>query len=449
VNTWLEGTDYPAWRKQELRTKWEAVTDLNDPKHRICKSFMKDEVYSEWKFNRGINARSDEFKCMVGPTFKLIESVVYLDHHFIKHVPVAERPAYIANLIGHGSKFLASDYTAFESLFVRMIMECVEFELYEYMTQHLPTGPAFMELCREVLGGLNRCQFKDFEVRLNAVRMSGEMCTSLGNGFSNLMFMLFVCTEKGCTNIEGVVEGDDGLFVANGPTPTSEDFAKLGLIIKLEEHDKLSHASFCGIVFDETDRVNIREPFQVLASFGWTSRRYACQKTKVLRALLRCKALSLAHQYPGCPIVAALARYGLRVTDDVAACKVLRVINGRGAMDAWNREWINTLLRSSLPPDVDPPVRTRLLMEEKFGVSVMVQKNIERYLDSLTEVQPLHIDVTFMPESWKKYWETYVQVPVDLEYPELCVAQTGLDVRTLYKRKGNWLIPKVSPQRPG
>jgi len=442
VSTWLKGTDYPAWRKTELLTKWAAVENVDDPKYLVCKSFMKDEVYSEFKFNRGINARSDEFKCMVGPIFKLIESVVYDDHHFIKHVPVADRPAYISRLLGHGTKFLASDYTAFESLFVQILMETVEFELYEYMVMNLPEGPAFMERCRNVLGGVNVCNYRDFQVQLKAVRMSGEMCTSLGNGFSNLMFMLFVCMEAGSTEVEGVVEGDDGLFVVNGPAPTSADFAKLGLIIKLEEHDKLSTASFCGIVFDEEDLVNIREPYAVLATFGWTSQRYANSKPKILRALLRCKALSLAHQYPGCPIVAALARYGMRVTDDVAVCKMLRTVNARGAMNAWEREWFLELIQKGRPPELAVPLRTRLLMEEKFGVSVTDQLRIEAYLDSLTTIQPLRIDTTFFPPTWKAYWDTYVCAPLDLEHPDLAVHKNGNDVLSLFDLKGGWLLPK-------
>jgi len=444
VPTWLENTAYPAWRKAELLSKYEKTEDPNDPRHARCKAFMKDETYGEFKFNRGINARSDEFKCMVGPIFKLIESEVYKDSHFIKHIPVAERPAYITAKLQHFLKVYASDYTAFEALFVETLMTTVEFELYEYMTQHLPEGREFMTRCREVLGGENECNYRDFQVKLRAVRMSGEMCTSLGNGFSNLMFMLFVCTELGSTHIDGVVEGDDGLFGIDGPAPSQSDFAKLGLVIKLEEHDRLSSASFCGIVFDEVDQLNVREPYEVLATFGWTSQRYAKSNSKILKALLRCKALSLAHQYPGCPIVSALARYGLRVTDDVRACKVLRVINGRGAMNAWEREWALELMAKGVPRTIEPPIRTRLLVEEKFGVPVYEQLIIEKYLDGLTTLQPLRIDTTFMPSSWKVYWDTYVQVPLDLERPILHVTKTGLDVLSLFVRKGRWLVPKMS-----
>jgi hypothetical protein len=363
VPKWLEGTPYPLWRKRELQAKWDAIVDIDDPKHFMCKSFQKDEGYIAFKHARGINARSDEFKCMVGPIFKLIEEQVYQDHHFIKHIPVADRPKYITDLLySPGGKYYAGDYTSFEALFVELLMCAVEFELYDYMTQHLPEGDRFRRLLRAVLAGDNVCNYRDFQVILKAVRMSGEMCTSLGNGFANLMFLLFIAQEKGSTHVDGVVEGDDSLFVMDGVTPTSEDFARLGLVIKLEEHEQLSTASFCGLVFDPTDQLNISDPLKILAAFGWTSQRYAASKDKTLRALLRCKALSLAHTYPGAPIISALAQYGLRVTSDVPLCKLRRLVNGREAMNAWERDRLNIILDAGNVPPVVSPINTRLLM---------------------------------------------------------------------------------------
>lgn len=319
VESWLDQTDYPAWRKQELKAKWDEVKDIwDDPDNFTCKSFIKDETYGEYKHARGINSRSDEFKCAVGPIFRLIEKEVFKLDWFVKKVPVSERPAYIKKrLMRVGAKYYATDYSAFESLFTRELMEACEFELYRYMVRGLPDAVNFIALVESVLGGLNRCEYKHFWVELAATRMSGEMCTSLGNGFSNLMFMLFVCQQVGAHDEIGVVEGDDGLFTMWGTSPTEADFARLGLVIKLQEHSDLCSASFCGIIFDPEDCINVTDPREVLCSFGWTVRQYHGCRPGLKKVLLRCKALSYAHQYPGCPVIAALARYGLRVTRSV------------------------------------------------------------------------------------------------------------------------------------
>lgn len=450
VQAWLEGTNYPEWRKEELRAKFSKMDNPRDPKLYECSLFMKDEDYLEFKHGRGINSRSDQFKCLVGPIFKLIEAVVYKDHHFIKHVPVVKRPQYIRDLLlAEGVRFFASDYTAFEALFVAELMECCEFELYLYMTQHLNEFAWFKSVCKEVLAGENICNFKTFKVVLQAVRMSGEMCTSLGNGFTNLMAMLFVCMRKGSTYVEGVVEGDDGLFAINGPAPTPEDFAELGLVIKLEEHNDISSASFCGLVFDPTDLVNIADPRKILAGFGWTSGKYSRAKPKILRSLLRCKALSLAYQYPGAPVIQALAQYGLRVTDDIRTCKMLRAVNGRSGFDEWHRRQILQAIESGSPCYRDVPIRTRLLMEDKFGLSVADQLRIEKYLDSLVAIQPLEIDICLFPGQWVEYWERYVQeMPHDERHPEIAIRKNGLSVYSLFSVREGWLLPKqCAPQR--
>ena len=50
---------------------------------------------------------------------------------------------------------------------------------------------------REVIQGENRVFSKWFSGSVFARRMSGEMNTSLGNGFANLMMMTEVCLRIG------------------------------------------------------------------------------------------------------------------------------------------------------------------------------------------------------------------------------------------------------------
>lgn len=426
VATWLKECSYPAWRKEELRAEWELSRGELSAKHTRCDSFVKDETYPEYKHARGINSRSDVFKCKVGPIFKLIEKVVYAHPSFIKKVPVHKRPDYIMQkLYSVGARYFATDYTAFESLFVREIMDAVEFELYDWMTSQLPEHDEFMSICRNILGGDNQCNFKYFSVYLNATRMSGEMCTSLGNGFSNLMFMLFLCQEVGSTSIDGVVEGDDGLFAISGPAPSKKDFESIGLIIKLQECESIAEASFCGIIFDPECKQNLRDPRRVLTTFGWTSRSHANSKGKRLKALLRCKALSLAHQYPGCPIIQALAQYGLRVTNDVGAYAVWKVINSKGVNEYQRGVLVDAMLNPVKPARIG--MGSRLLVERMFSIPVEDQLHYEAYLSGLSSIQPLEAGVlepTFSAV-WSDYWRRYViPRPASLMYPGLPTRST-------------------------
>lgn len=428
VEAWLDSCIYPAWRKEELREVWAECGGVLNEKDTVCDSFVKDETYPEYKHARGINSRKDAFKCKVGPIFRLIEKEVYTHPSFIKKLPVHKRPEFIMDkLWSVGARYFATDYTSFEALFVKLIMEAVEFELYDWMTSQLPEHDEFMKLCREVLGGTNQCNYKFFQVFLEATRMSGEMCTSLGNGFSNLMFMLFLCKEVGSTSVTGVVEGDDGLFAISGPAPQKKDFESIGLIIKLEECDSIAEASFCGIIFDPECKQNLRDPRRVVTAFGWTSRQYANSKQKRLKALLRCKALSLAHQYPGCPVIQSLAQYGLRVTADVGNFAVWKVINSKGVNEYQRGVLIDAMSNPVKPTRIG--MGSRLLVERMFSIPVEDQLRFEVYLSGLSKIQPLAAGVlepTLSPV-WADYWKKYV-----IPRPAV-LTQPGLPCRSVWR----------------
>lgn len=417
---WLAEANYPQWRKEQL-ADIHASTEgdvWSNPKLRRCKSFMKDEFYAQYKHARAINARTDEFKCIVGPIFHEIEKSVFQHPAFIKKVPVDMRPDYIYDRVfRQGSTYIATDYTSFEALFTRQLMIAVEQELYAYMTSALPEHVDFMRICDDVLAGRNKCCFRDFVVEIDATRMSGEMCTSLGNGFSNLMFMEFLCEEVGSTDAIGVVEGDDGLYRVEGPCPTIEDFASLGLVIKLDHHDQLETASFCGLVFDLEDRINVTDPIQALAKFGWTSGSYAGARQNKLNALLRAKAMSLKHQFNGCPILDALANYGLRITNNVSQRDVFKYATRSAEVGWWDRMKLAAIRKWDRIPHREVGDRTRLLVEQLYNIPIEMQLTIEAYLDSLTENQPLNLSVLIdlAHEDWRSYWNAYVLRPADDE----------------------------------
>ncbi len=420
---WLESCNYTLSRKEELKRKWQRVVDIEDPtkNYLLCKSFVKDETYAEFKHARLINSRSDEFKAFVGPIFRLIEKEVFKNEAFIKKIPISERPKYIRDLLCvEGSRYFAADYTAFESLFTSVLMEHCEFVLYDYMTQHLPQRDQWLRVVRQALTGRNKCQFKKFRVELDATRMSGEMNTSLGNGFTNLMVLLFLAHENGCTDVKCVVEGDDSAARMTGRLPDKEDFATLGLNCKAEFHNSIETMSFCGLVFDATDLVNVTNPLEVLATFGWTSRRYLRSKKSVHKALLRCKSLSLAHQYPGCPIISSLAQYGLRATRSI---DIRHFASQRGGFSLWERDQLLAALKDEKNIRIIvPPTNTRCLVEDLYGVSASVQKRIEAQLDSMDSLEEIPLPYVQFPEQWEEYFRSYsVARHKFSDYPQLYV----------------------------
>lgn len=428
VETWLESTSYSRARKEELLRKWNACCESggirSKRRYTQCKSFMKDEVYPTFKHPRAINARADEFKCFSGPIFKLIEKQLFQHPAFIKRVPVADRPQYIRDRVGrNGARYIATDYTSFEALFTKQLMESCEFQLYQYMTQHLVESFWFRVIA-DILGGSNTCIFKEFVVYLKATRMSGEMCTSLGNGFSNLMFMLFVCFVKGCRNVVGVVEGDDGLFSMTGTPPTEEDFKELGLIIKAVVHDNLETASFCGLIFDPDDLVNISDPFKVLATFGWTTARYLRAKKSTKIHLLRAKALSILHQYSGCPVLQELGKYVLRCTANYGPLGASVEIFLR-TQDAYHKSVFEGLIFEDVGKK-SVPFNTRLLMQRAFGLSIESQLAAESYLRGLNTIQNLVFPwEDSVPVDQTTYWNRYVTWTAykDIEKPAMVWAQ--------------------------
>jgi hypothetical protein len=128
IEEWLESTMYPEWRKQEIRKVAPTTAYIHgevnklDNKHDIdsdlfdIKYFTKEEYYPEYKHHRGIWARCDKAKSIMGPFFRKIEKKLFSLPYFIKKVPKNERPSYINNFMSSNLlQFQGTDYTSFES----------------------------------------------------------------------------------------------------------------------------------------------------------------------------------------------------------------------------------------------------------------------------------------------------------------------------------------------
>jgi len=395
VETWLNGTNYPISRREELLKTWERYVAI-EKKHLDVMCHVKHEPYVQKKYFRGIYSRSDMFKCYFGPVCALLGKRMFNLKWFCKYLNTSAKIARMRELFDNANiRVFTNDFTSFEATFVELLME-VELFFFEYMTQYLPIHKEMMEILKKIKKGDNKLRFRLFVALLRAKRYSGEMDTSLSNSLVNLCFMCFLLYKAGhpeefyTIHFPPQVEGDDSL----GAFIRSLDMDllfKLGAKAKLEIFDRFNEASFCGVLFGDDSDCIIREPISTLLNFGYSGLRYLNSTHLCKMKLLRAKSLSLLYSYPGCPILRSLALYGLRVTTKVSnKYAIYRALNGES--NTYERDrW-----RALLSADFNSLIRigvsesARLMMEKKFCVDCDSQLILEKYLDSLSVLQPLY-----------------------------------------------------------
>jgi len=389
---WIEQTPYERYRKDELILVNERVKLGWKKKYKYVKSFIKDECYPEYKHPRGIYSRTDEYKCLVGPFFAKLGDIIFDSKFFIKHVPVCDRPQWLLDTFADKPNVFCTDFSKFEATFVRTLMK-IELSVYAWFLKYNPNKEYLLGLIQMGMMSTNRIEFRDFCFNLMCKRMSGEMNTSVGNGIFNLVLTFFLLEESGNRYYDGRFEGDDGICWYSDNAPTVNDYRDMGSIIKIDVPLRLSEASFCGQIFDVDDLDVVCDPFEVLASFGYTTRDYMTANRDTLDNLIRAKSLSYLYQYPACPIIRSLALMGLRVVSKLPIEKIIaygkKTTNNMYEKHLWIE--METYFKNNKTFDNKVKINTRLLVERKYNISIELQLKIEEYLDSITVLQPLQI----------------------------------------------------------
>lgn len=458
VVAWLETTEYPQWRREELLRAYDRVWSRNelapsrDKFHYMVSSFWKDEFYEEYKNARMINSRSDYYKCLVGPIAKAMERSVFDMKRigwFIKKVPVVERAKYVfEKLFRVGGMYFSSDFTSFESSIDESIMDACEMVVYERLVSGLAHGSEFLEILREAQLGPQVLKTKYGKIKCKARRMSGEMVTSLGNGLTNILVVMFSLVKSGCEfeNIDCVVEGDDGLFVFSHPHHSASKVVEavrattlnLGFDVKLKYEPEINTASFCGLVFDPVALVNIADPVKVVTKTVWGSGYYKNTRHNKLLSLLKMKALSTAYQYNGCPIICAYAYWLLRRLRNVSISPALKYYQ----RDQYEAQVLKETLQWANEGRTDPsyaklmslrkPVLdgSRTIMFQVHSIPAVRQREIDDWFDMENGQVggldfPEHLFEPFYPES---VWSNTIYL--DPEYhgtnPELLLRAPAL-----------------------
>lgn len=392
---WVDNSKYTLKRIEHLRECAQMFFDGQiDPDHiLVCKSFIKKEFYTEWKEPRIINSRSDTFKAIVGPYIHAIEKLIY-DEHYIKHM----KPKEIAqkmDCMARKHKFVyETDYSSFEGSFSRFTQTHVELSLFKHCLHHYPKIVSLIEKCYTrpnilVYKRRAKCKF-------DGSRMSGDMWTSLANGFTNSCLVRFFAHKTrqlfGSFNYDYIVEGDDGFICTD--MPLKFDLAEpLGFKLKCEQKYDKNDVSFCGICeFQGTLVPDIR---RILNHYGYShgvsivsaTSRKTKRARKVLKDMLHSKALSLLAQSQGIPVLQSIAQQQLKLGGH---------FNPR-YVDWWENEVYDFSDVSSLKamPITD---ELRSFVATRFDIPVKMQIEIEEELRTCHDAC-YDIDLFTMPAS--------------------------------------------------
>lgn len=430
VEKWLEESPYTMDRKQELLeeyNKWkDELNNVRDPNFAKLESFVKDEFYMEPKTFRTINSRIELFKCLIGPIVHAVEKEVFKLPYFIKKVPVADRAKYIMdNLFVPGNVFSGSDASNWEGSMNEQIMNAVEVPMFDYMTKNIPTHNAFMTLYRQLLFNNQLC-FSGFYCEVLSRRMSGEMSTSVGNGITNLLLVLFTASKMRMV-IRLVVEGDDAL-VSSPRAIIDKYFKRLGFNYVLQHFDELSEASFCGLIFSDSKHT-IRDPVKSILKLGWCTQQYIRSNRWTKMQLLRAKALSLKCEMPDCPVLGPLADRLIELTNHISVRKsIIKYVKN---LSLYARNEFLDLISNYQPiwkkvSNVAPD--SRVLMQKLYGIDVDSQINLEHDFKTMQLGGYSHpVMDYFIPRDNKFFWDSYIK-----STPYATCIDTFVNVRVSY-----------------
>lgn len=352
--------------------------------------FVKREFYPEPKCLRFINSRADIFKALMGPFIHTIEKQVYKDKHFVKGIRIDKLPETLVQL-KKWDYILETDYTSFESSFSWEYMQSVELPFFKYFFKNNPFLMHIINTAYHDKGGerVQKMFSKEFDLRLTGCRLSGELWTSLSNGFANLMNMLFLCGQKKI-NCQGFIEGDDGLFGMDKPALTKGDFANLGFTIKMEYVHQVQDTTFCGNTFSDQSLKLLVNPENIGRLFWSCTAKYLKSSRKVLDSLFKSKAASLYVTGRFTPIAGMLAYKMLRKYADVS------LLENQGY-------WRNEIYGIFRELECVRPVinyHDRCLYHAKFGIPISDQLLLEKYIENIPDNDDIYIPYCFMGNSY-------------------------------------------------
>lgn len=350
-------------------------------------SFIKRELYEEEKFARLINSRSDCFKVLTAPYTKTIEEEVYVNtfpNNFIKHHEPEWITQRIKGIFEDAGIVCETDYSSFESSFGIHMMRLEKY-FFDYMLQQ---NPEVREIIDEAYSRPNRLiSSMGITSEVSGTRMSGEMWTSLGNGFMNMCLVTFVA-KKNAAHADFIVEGDDCL-VGFDKEVSYDVVKKLGFKLKLELGTQINDLSFCGykVRRDGKPIVDIERAFRGLCY----SRRQEIldrKETRKFKFKEYIATLALSY-YFRCQYTPFLNTLLYKIIKD---CKV-DIEHCRQYLDWWsfNQAMKNVSLENVQKPVYDEEFYHYLQYE--FGISKNVYQRIVKEIHNMNYSDDIIVDL--------------------------------------------------------
>ncbi len=386
------------------------------PRYTRGKCHGKNEPYQEPKCLRGICGRHLVFKARWGRFFSAFDkAIVQIEVNgrrvFVKGQTPEQMVRDLAELPG-GYDILENDFSSFEASVSDAIMDIVECEAFRFFFKKVLTKERLAELIADVKTSV--FGYKTFTGVVRGRRKSGDLWTSTGNGFTNLVVLLVAAHMSSTKIVAAKVEGDDSLVVGTlgaSKARLNELFLGMGFNAKMTVATTVWDSVFCKKRCNpETLRV-MRDPVEVLAKIGWSkSVHVGLSRPKQLQ-LVRAKALSLAHTTPGVPILQVAAFVMLRQTAGVTVRKAWL----RQQLGAWD---YNRLSLGENCKFVPPEPSDRAWCERFYGIPIQTQLAVERELLASTEWE-FHCP-SLMPHVshwYRKFYQAYALPAVQSTTP--------------------------------
>jgi hypothetical protein len=370
----LETTTYSGAEKRRLREAY--ATSCKYPlghglpfKFRRGKAFGKQEFYEDVKHARGICGRHVVFKARYLQYIRAIEKRAFRLPYFAKGLTWDEIAQKLVSSLRLDGVIFENDFVSFECSFSYDVKQVCELALVRFFLCNC--APEVYKELREDARGIEMV-YRWFKLYVEGKRVSGDLWTSLGNGFTNLMLILFTLFQNGFTHkqLTLLVEGDDSVGQVFGRLPNfTQTFRELGFLAKVEVRSSVQETNFCHTRVTPYGKV-MSDASRVVPRFFWAHAKYANHSTDHLRMLLRARAQSLAVKDSSTPILWALLEYALRASEgSMDWVYIYR------HMSVWEREWIADA-RSQVAP-TRPSALDRAWYEVFYQVPVSVQVAVE------------------------------------------------------------------------
>jgi len=210
--------------------------------------FIKNEKYAEMKPPRAIMGRDPVFNLLYGRFTLPLEKLMAKLPCFAKGKDYFARGAWIEPYYGN-YRFLANDYSKFESTQREKLLRDVELGLWKRMLH--PDAYAIVELCFEIKMCKRGVTGNGVKFDFYACRGSGDMDTGLFNTIINYVACRYFEIKNMLPPKNFCVDGDDScLAVPNHRVDYVNTFSEFGLDAKLEFVDS-NAVEFCSAKFVE------------------------------------------------------------------------------------------------------------------------------------------------------------------------------------------------------